>query len=91
MRTAGLPNFKKLYGKIEQDLTPGTYTILINNTYDVSNFNGAKYFVLSTTGVFGGSNYFLAVCYLVVGSLCVVFAVIFFVAYARKQVGMRNE
>jgi uncharacterized membrane protein YuzA (DUF378 family) len=33
----------------------------------------------------GGQNYFLAICYIVVGALCIVFAIIFFVAYMRKQ------
>jgi hypothetical protein len=32
MRTAGLPNFKKLYRIIDQDLNQGTYTIQINNS-----------------------------------------------------------
>jgi hypothetical protein len=32
MRTAGLPNFKKLYRIIEQDLEPGQYTVQIENS-----------------------------------------------------------
>ena len=32
MRTAGLPNFKKLYRIIDQDITPGTYQIQIQNS-----------------------------------------------------------
>lgn len=32
MRTASTPNFKKLWGRIEQDLEPGTYTIKIDNS-----------------------------------------------------------
>lgn len=31
MRTAGLPTFRKLYGKSEFDLLPGIYTITIND------------------------------------------------------------
>ena len=34
MRAAGLPNFRKLYGKIETRLEPGTYTINVTNGYD---------------------------------------------------------
>jgi hypothetical protein len=85
MRTAGLPNFRKLWGRIDSVLNPGTYTLLINNTYSVSSFNGKKSFVLSTTNALGGKNYFLAICYIVVGSLCIVFAVIFLVAYLKKK------
>ena len=85
MRTAGLPNFRKLYGKIEEDLPAGTYTVIVDNKYNVSSFDGSKYFVLSTTNVFGGTNYFLAVCYIVVGALCIMFGIIFFIAYMGRR------
>lgn len=85
MRTAGLPNFRKLYGRIEKDIEPGMYTMHINNTYDVSSYEGKKSFVLSTTNALGGKNYFLAICYIVVGGLCIIFALIFFIAYKTKK------
>ena len=85
MRTAGLPNFRKLYGKITQDIEPGDYQVVIQNNYDVNGFDGNKSFVLSTTNALGGKNYFLAVCYIVVGSLCLIFAVIFLVAFLKKK------
>lgn len=85
MRTAGLPNFRKLWGKINQRLEPGNYTVVINNNYDVKSFEGKKSFVLSTTNALGGKNYFLAICYIVVGSLCIVFAIIFLVAFLKKK------
>lgn len=59
--------------------------LTIDNTYDVSSFDGSKYFVLSTTNVFGGTNYFLAVCYIVVGALCIMFGIIFFIAYMGRR------
>lgn len=85
MRTAGLPDFRKLWGRIESDLKAGEYTIKIHNNYDVSSFEGKKSFVLSTTNALGGKNYFLAICYIVVGVLCFVFALIFAIAYCRKR------
>ncbi len=36
MRTSGLPNFKKLWGIIETDLTPGNYTVDIAYNYKSS-------------------------------------------------------
>jgi len=53
--------------------------------YNVEEFDGEKSFVFSTTNALGGKNYFLAICYLVVGSLCIVFALIFLVAFLRKK------
>eukprot|EP00360_Condylostoma_magnum_P000085 CAMPEP_0168315394 /NCGR_PEP_ID=MMETSP0210-20121227/11104_1 /TAXON_ID=40633 /ORGANISM="Condylostoma magnum, Strain COL2" /LENGTH=124 /DNA_ID=CAMNT_0008288321 /DNA_START=340 /DNA_END=714 /DNA_ORIENTATION=+ len=40
MSTAGLPNFLKLYGRIEEDLKSGDYLLRVNNTYSVDDFNG---------------------------------------------------
>jgi len=57
MRTAGLPNFRKLYGKISVEgdvLEAGPYTVKIENNYNVKDFQGKKYFVLSTTNMLGG-------------------------------------
>ena len=85
MRTAGLPNFRKLWGKISDNLVAGTYTVDITNIYDVNGFDGNKSFVLSTTNALGGKNYFLAICYIVVGSLCLIFALIFLVAFLKKK------
>ena len=55
MRTAGLPNFRKLWGKIKKDLPVDSYKILIQNNYKVSNFKGKKSFVLSTTNALARS------------------------------------
>ena len=85
MRTAGLPTFRKLYGAINQNLDAKNYTLLVENRYDVSSFDGSKTFVLSTTNTLGGQNYFLAISYIIVGSLCIVFSIIFFGAYMSRK------
>jgi len=77
MRTAGLPDFKKLYRIIDQDLEVGTYTILITSRYPVESFSGKKHFVLSTTTWIGGKNPFLGYAYIVVGAICLVQGIIF--------------
>ena len=38
MRTAGLPNFRKLWGKIDTDLKAGQYKVKISNNYQVKPF-----------------------------------------------------
>ena len=91
MRTAGLPNFRKLYGVIKEDLKKGTYIIKIDNNYNVSSFTGHKYFVISTTNLLGGQNYFLAICYIIVGALCLMFGIIFFIAYMNRKSQTRNH
>jgi len=38
MRTAGLPNFRKLWGKIDATLPAGEYYLKIVNNYEVLPF-----------------------------------------------------
>ncbi|RHZ00098.1 hypothetical protein DYB35_011863, partial [Aphanomyces astaci] len=79
MRTAGLPNFRKLYGRIDTDLPAGsTLEFLVSSNFVVSAFEGKKSLVLSTTSWFGGRNPFLGVAYITVGSLCMVLSILFF-------------
>ena len=76
MRTAALPQFRKLYRVIETKLEPGDYTVTVRNNFDVSYFEGEKALVLGTTSAIGAPNTKLGWTYLVVGVLCV-FAAIF--------------
>lgn len=77
MRTAGLPDFKKLYRIIDEDIPQGTYTVRVHAYYPVKSFNGKKHVVLSTTTWIGGKNPFLGYAYIVVGAICFVQGVIF--------------
>jgi len=82
MRTAGLPNFKKLYRIIDTDLMEGSYQVEIANNYPVASFGGTKSVVLSTTSWIGGKNPFLGWAYIVVGIICFIQGVIFGVKHA---------
>ncbi|CAN7063930.1 unnamed protein product [Brassica oleracea var. botrytis] len=85
MRTAALPIFRKLYGKIDTDLEAGdTIKVLLQNNYNTYSFNGKKKLVLSTTSWLGGRNDFLGIAYLTVGSICLSLAVFFSVLYLAK-------
>jgi len=85
MRPAGLPDFRKLYGVIDQDLSPGDYQLVIHSAYPVSIFKASKSFVLATTNKVGGQNYFMSIAYIVVGACCLMFSVIFFGAFIARQ------
>jgi len=77
MRTAGLPDFKKLYRIIDVDLEPGVYTVNITSNFPVESFNGKKHVVLSTTTWIGGKNPFLGYAYIVVGAICFIQGIVF--------------
>lgn len=79
MRPAGLPDFRKLWGRINKNLPAGKYQLNITNNYPYTIFKGTKSVVLSTVNAFGGKNTFLGVSYIVVGGICILMAIGFFI------------
>ncbi|KAK4837310.1 hypothetical protein QYF36_004424 [Acer negundo] len=85
MRTAALPTFRKLYGKIETDLNANDEIhVILQNNYNTYSFNGKKRLVLSTTSWLGGKNDFLGIAYLTIGGLCFFLALSFTIVYLVK-------
>ncbi|XP_042509885.1 ALA-interacting subunit 3 [Macadamia integrifolia] len=85
MRTAALPTFRKLYGKIEVDLQANDIIqVTLQNNYNTYSFSGKKKLVLSTTSWLGGKNDFLGIAYLTIGGLCFFLAMVFTVVYIVK-------
>ena len=89
MRPAGLPNFRKLWGRIETDIKKGDkIEIEIENNYDVEKNIFGKSIVLSTTNEFGGKNTFLGVSFIVVGIISLLLGIAFPLLIYQKN---KNE
>lgn len=85
MRTAALPTFRKLWGKINTRLAKGTtVAVVVTNNYNTYSFGGKKKLVLSTTSWLGGKNNFLGIAYLTVGAISILLALLFLLLHLVK-------
>ena len=90
MRTAAMSTFRKLWGRVEEDIAKGAVvTVRVTNRFNSYKYGGEKRIVLSTASWLGGKNAFLGTAYLVVGSLCFGAAGVFayFAMYPPRTLG----
>tara|TARA_B100000482_G_scaffold173445_1_gene141347 strand:- start:814 stop:1848 length:1035 start_codon:yes stop_codon:yes gene_type:complete len=76
MKTAALPKFRKLYGRINTNLKEGTELVfIIENNFDVHALSGRKTLVVATSN--GFEYEFLVLSYIVVGCVSLATAIAF--------------
>ncbi|CAM8994759.1 unnamed protein product [Rhodiola kirilowii] len=84
MRTSALPSFRKLYGRIEEDLKVNDLIeVRLLNNYNTYSFGGEKKLVLSTANWLGGRNDFLGLAYISVGFSSMVISLFFLVLHIK--------
>ena len=80
MRLAGVPNFRKLYGRLEgKEFKKGdVIRFEIESNFEVSSFNGRKALVIATENGIGGRNMNIGITFVISGviSLCLVVAIL---------------
>lgn len=78
MRVATRPQFRKLYGYIEQRIPAGTVlTFNINLNYVVESFGGSKALIISTNSVIGGKNPYVGQTFYIMGFFCLFCGILF--------------
>ncbi|KAG5117044.1 hypothetical protein JHK84_043157 [Glycine max] len=83
--TAPLPTFRKLYGRIEEDLDVDDVIVVhLENNYSTYSYGGKKKLVLSTLSWLGGKNDFLGVANLFVGAFCILISIIFLLLHVKN-------
>lgn len=85
MRTAGLPDFSKLYQRNDVDvMSTGRYQVDILNNFPSDIYQGTKSIIISTRTVMGGRNPFLGIAYIVVGGICLLLGALFTATHLFK-------
>ena len=99
MRTAALPTFRKLYGRIDRDFKKGDkLTFQVEANFEVRSFNADKAIIITKEGQFGAKNPELGIAYITIGSMCLFFGVLFTIKQlilprplgTRKLLGWEN-
>ena len=77
MRLAGVPHFRKLYGRIPAiNLKKGdVLRFRIVNNFEVASFKGRKGLVLATENSIGGRNFGIGVLFIIGSVLSFIFAI----------------
>ncbi len=77
MRLSPYRTWFKLYRIIEEPLEAKRYYMRIDSYFPVESFDGQKFFYFAETTWFGGPNRFLGLACIVVGSVSLLFAIIY--------------
>eukprot|EP01068_Selenidium_serpulae_P018225 Selendium_serpulae@DN6443_c2_g1_i18.p1 len=83
MRNAALPDFRKLYARIDKAVVLPV-TVNITNRYFLESANAKKFVVLSQTNWAGGRNSFLGIAYTIVGAVSLILGIFFFAKNKHK-------
>ncbi|KAF4677612.1 hypothetical protein FOL47_000567 [Perkinsus chesapeaki] len=86
MRPAGLPTFRKMYARIDDDLKTGDVVrFTVSDNFPSDQYQGTKSIVIATTTWAGGKNGILGYAYIAVGAVCGVFAIVFTITFLRRK------
>lgn len=65
MESSGLPNHPKIWGKIDQNIDAGNYSLVVFVNHDTDNYTGYRSFILTTDPNSGTQSIVSAVAFFV--------------------------
>jgi len=92
MQTMATSNFRKIYGRIDEDAAAGSViTFKIRCNFAVNSNKGKKFLVVSTTSWFGGKRNSMGIYMIILGSISGGIGVLFFAknlhSCSRREIG----
>ena len=66
---------KRLWGRVEEGMKSGNYTVLVENNYKVKDFKIIKGIELTTATILGGKNYFFPITFLIFAMVSLGFSI----------------
>lgn len=86
MRTAALPNFRKLYGRIDGSFKKGQVLRFgVQANFEVRSFAGEKKLIISNLNSMGGKNPYLGTAFVVVGALSFLLTIMFVAKHVLSE------
>ena len=77
-------NFKKLWGRIDTDMDPGNYYLIVHDNYDVSAYESRKSIIIGNENVFGMNN-IIPYCFIVASAYLFLVILILWVKYVSSK------
>ena len=69
---------QKLWGRINQPLPAGKYSLLAENNYKINNMRIKKGAKISQSSRFGGKSYFIPIMFTLASIGCIIYAIVFY-------------
>lgn len=91
MKISPFSNIYKIWGKINEDLPAGEYTMKIKSKWDVRLFDGRKFWGLTTTNKLGAENQFLSIAFIVVGGIGIFLGLVFVIRKLQRPKGVLDR
>ena len=88
MKISPFSDVRKTWGRINSNLPKGNYKLNVFNNWNSYIFDGKKYFGLTEVNGLGGQNDFLGISFLVMGSISIIFAILFLIRKIQRPKGI---